>query len=304
MPGWPARRRRSARSGNYALAGKSPLKPGSRAVPCQSGRAAGRHVARSGIVNNVTVEPVAFSGTIAAMNPLSGVLGESWQLYRAHARHLLTIAFVIYIISAIISALLREVGGLFGVLLADLITLIALYLLQAALVKAVQDVRDGTTNLSVGQTFSAAAPYLGPVAIASIVAAIAITIGLVLIIIPGLFLITIWCLIVPAIVLEGAGTFASFGRSWQLVRGHFWNVFGTLFLVFVILFVLELILGLIFGALPTVLGGFLASVIGGTLVAPFIAVVITLIYFRLTAADTQTAASGSWGGSASYPPAP
>jgi hypothetical protein len=239
------------------------------------------------------------------MNPLSGVLGESWQLYKAHARHLLTIAFVIYLISAIVSALLRDIGGLFGVLLADLITLIALYLLQAALVKAVQDVRGGTGTLSVGQTFSAAVPYLGSVAVASVVAGIAITIGFILIIIPGLFLITIWCLIVPAIVLEGAGTFASFGRSWQLVRGHFWNVFGTLFLVFVILFVLELILGLIFGALPTLLTGFLVSVIGGTLVAPFIAVVVTLIYFRLTAAETQTAASASWGGSGSapYPPA-
>ena len=236
------------------------------------------------------------------MNPLSGVLGESWALYKAQARHLLTIAFIIYLITAIVDALFRELGGIFGVLLGDLVTLIAVYLLEAALVKAVQDVRDGRVDLSVGQTFSAAAPFWGPVAIASILAGIGIAVGLVLIIIPGLFLITIWCLIVPVIVLEGVGTFDSFGRSYQLVRGNFWNVFGTLIVVFLILFVLDLVVGLIFLALPIWLGAFLADVIVGTLVAPFIAVVVTLMYFRLSAATAggPAAAGGPYAAQGPY----
>jgi len=218
------------------------------------------------------------------MSPLSGVINESWQLYKGHARHLLTIAFIVYLITAIISAGLQEVGGFFGVLLASLVSIIAVFLLQAALVKAVQDVRDGRADLSIGQTFSAATPYIASVAGASILAGIAIAFGFVLLIIPGLALITIWCLIVPAIVLEQTGTLGSFGRSLQLVRGYFWNIFGTLFLVFVILFAVDIVLGAIFAFMPHLLGNFLSSVISGTLVSPFIAVVVTSMYFRLVAA--------------------
>ena len=53
---------------------------------------------------------------------------------------------------------------------------------------------------------------------ASILAGIAIGIGLVLVLVPGLYLITIWCVIVPVIVLERAGTGAGFSRSQQLVK--------------------------------------------------------------------------------------
>jgi hypothetical protein len=239
------------------------------------------------------------------MSPLTGVINESWQLYKAQARHLLTIAFVVYLITGIISALLEELGGFFGLLLAVLVLIIAVFLLQAALVTAVQDVRDGRVDLSVGQTFSTAAQFIPSVAGASILAGIAITFGLILLIIPGLALITIWCLIVPVIVLERAGALTSFGRSQQLVRGHFWNVFGTLFLLFLIQLAVKFVLGVIFSFMPLVLGNFLASVISGTLIAPFIAVVVTLMYFRLVAASVP--AGGGYGGPNPYgapPPGP
>jgi hypothetical protein len=236
-----------------------------------------------------------FSATIPGMSPLAGVLGESWQLYRRYARHLLTIALIVYVIAALVSAALQLVGGFVGFVLGALVTFVAEFLLTAALVKAVQDVRDGRVDLSVGQTLSAAVPLIGPVAIAGVLAGIAISIGLVLFIIPGLFLITIWCLIVPTIVLEGTNPLGSFGRSWQLVKSYFWNVFGILFMVFLILFAVDIVLGFVFSPLPYFLSRFLSSVIGGTLVAPFIAVVTTLMYFRLSSGVPAGAASGAYG---------
>ena len=128
---------------------------------------------------------------------------------------------------------------------------------------------------------NSALPYLGPVAGASILAGIAITIGLLLIIVPGLFLITIWAVIVPVIVIERSGALASFGRSRALVRGHGWHVFGTLVLVYIIMLVVNIVLGVIFSALPHVLGDGLSSVISGTLISPFLALVVTLVYYRL-----------------------
>jgi hypothetical protein len=240
--------------------------------------------------------PLAGSCTIIAMNPLSGVLDEAWGMYRRFAGHFLAIAFVIYLVAAVIAALLSLLG-FFGVLLGAIVEFFAAFLLQATLVKAVQDVRDGRADLSLGETVSAATPYIWAVAGASILAGIAITIGLILFIAPGLYLITIWAVFVPVIVIERSGVFASFGRSYQLVRGHGWHVFGTLVLVFIILIVVNIVLSLIFLALPILLRNGLSTVIAGTLIAPFLALVVTLIYYRLTGADggEQGPATGEQG---------
>ena len=74
------------------------------------------------------------------MNPLSGVLAEAWALYRAHARHLITIAFAIYLVASVLQALLGVIGVV-GLLLASIVSLVASFVLQATLVKAVADVR-------------------------------------------------------------------------------------------------------------------------------------------------------------------
>jgi hypothetical protein len=224
------------------------------------------------------------------MNPLSGVLGEAWQMYKRFAAHLLAIAFVIYLAAAVIAGLLA-LAGYFGQLLGSIVEMIAAFLLQATLVKAVQDVRDGRADMSIGETVRAATPYLWTVAAASILAGIAIAIGLVLLIVPGLYLITIWAVIVPAIVLEGAGVFACFGRSQQLVRGHGWQVFGTLVLVFIIMVAVGLVLGIIFAALPRVLNSGLSTIISGTLVSPFLALVVTNVYYRLSAQERVSVAA-------------
>src|SRR5690349_2131530 len=118
-----------------------------------------------------------------AMSPLSGVLTEAWALYRRFAGHFLLISFVIYVITAVLVGLL-SLAGVVGAILGAIISLAATYVLQASLIKAVQDVRDGRVDLDLSQTVQAALPYLLPVIGASILAAIGITIGLVLLIVP------------------------------------------------------------------------------------------------------------------------
>jgi len=223
------------------------------------------------------------------MNPLSGVLGEAWQLYRRFAAHLLAIAFVIYLVAAVIVALL-SLAGVIGSFLALIVELFATFLLQATLIKAVQDIRDGRVDLNLGETVSAATPYIWSVAGASILAGLAITVGLFLLIVPGLWLITIWAVIIPAIVIERAGAIDSFGRSRRLVKGHGWHVFGTLVLVFIIQLVVSIVLSLIFLKLPMVWRNGLSTFISGVLISPFIALVVTLIYYRLVGAAGPGAA--------------
>ncbi|HEY7249198.1 MAG TPA: hypothetical protein VIG37_01795, partial [Methylomirabilota bacterium] len=209
-----------------------------------------------------------------------------WALYRRYAAHFLLIAFVIYLVAAVLVALL-SLAGFVGYFLGEIIELTAVFLLQAALVKAVQDVRDGRVDLNLTQTVQAALPYLLPVAAAGILAAIGITIGFILLLVPGLILLTFWCLIVPFIVIGEAGPIDAFSRSWRTVRGYAWHVFGTLVLVFLIYLAFSIVLALILLFLPTFLRSFVSSVVVGTLVAPFLALVITLIYYRLTAAHAS-----------------
>ncbi|MGO8961645.1 MAG: hypothetical protein ACLQFR_30375 [Streptosporangiaceae bacterium] len=228
------------------------------------------------------------------MNPLSGVISDAWKLYRAHAGHLLAVAFVIYFAAAVITALLAWALGNFGLFLGILLLLFAGFLLQASLVKAVQDIaQDGRADLSVGQTMASVLPNLGAVAVTSILAGLAIWIGFWLIIVPGLYLITIWAVIMPVLVIEQTGAIAAFGRSQQLVRGNGWNVFGTLVLVFLIMFAAYIVIGLVLVALPVAWRNGLSDVIAGTVVAPFIAVVVTLMYYRLTGGTPNAATGGS-----------
>ena len=241
------------------------------------------------------------------MSPLSGVLGEAWGYYKRFAAHFLIIAFAIYLGAAII-VLLLSLAGSFGAFIGVIVNLIAAFLVQAALVKAVQDVRDGRADLDLGETVRAALPYLVPVAVASILASIGIAIGFILIIVPGLILLTFWSLIVPSIVIGEEGITSSFSKSWRTVRGYAWHVFGTYVLVFLILIVFDIVLGLILVALPLLARSFISSIVSGTLVAPFLALVVTLVYYRLTAAHGAAVADGAPGyggpgyGGPGYPP--
>jgi hypothetical protein len=239
------------------------------------------------------------------MSPLSGVLTEAWGLYRRFASHFLLISFVIYVITAVLVALL-SLAGVVGAILGAIIGFAATYVVQASLIKAVQDVRDGRVDLDLSETVRAAGPFILPVIGASILAGIGITIGFVLLIVPGLILLTFWCLIVPFIVLAGSGVFEAFGNSMRTVRGHAWRVFGTYVLVFLILIAFTIVLGIVLALLPQFLRSFVNNVVAGTLIAPFLALVATLIYYRLTAAhaDQPYTPTGPAGAPVWEPPYP
>jgi hypothetical protein len=217
------------------------------------------------------------------MSPLTGVLAEAWDLYRRFAGHFLLISFVIYLVTAALVALL-SLAGIAGVIIGAIISFAATYVVQASLIKAVQDVRDGRADLDLSQTVRAAGPFILPVIGASILAGIGVTIGFFLLIVPGFILLTFWCLIVPFIVLGGSGVFESFGNSWRTVRGYAWRVFGTYVLVFLILIAFAIVVGFVLMLLPLWLRSFVNNLVSGTLIAPFLALVATLIYYRLTAA--------------------
>jgi hypothetical protein len=209
-------------------------------------------------------------------------IGEGWEIYKRFWRHLLPIAFVALLIISSVTLFLRGAGAL-GAIGALVVSIVGIYLVQAALVEAVADVRDGRADLTLTETLSSVLPRLGSIILASLVAGIAVAFGFVLLIAPGLFLLTIWSMIIPVLVLEQVGAFDSFGRSRELVRGYGWTVFGVILIMFLINIAAHIVVAVLVSGLSDSISSYLTSVIADTLVTPFAAAVLTAMYFRLKA---------------------
>jgi hypothetical protein len=208
------------------------------------------------------------------------VISEAFATYRDHAGALLGGAIIVIGIAGVIDGLLSRSGSLFLVLLGSAIGLAASFLYTGYVVKLVQDVRDGQRDFSVGELFSNAAPYIGTLILNGILAGIAIFIGFILIIVPGLILLTIWSVVSPSIVVENKGVFEAFGRSRELVRGNGWNVFIVILLAFLIVFAVGTVLGII-GASASDAVGVVLGAIGNVLTAPIAALVASILFFDL-----------------------
>jgi hypothetical protein len=225
------------------------------------------------------------------VSPTSGVISEAWALYKGHWQRLLAIAFVVYLAVALIGLVLVLVLTWFGAILAALVSLVATFWVQGALVKAVEDVRDGRADLSLGETFDRVRPQLPSIIVAGILAAIGIFFGLLLLIIPGLVLLTWWILIIPVIVIEDRRAGESFSRSRELVRGYGWNVFGVIVLTILLFIAFRIVLGLVLIPFADWIQSFVTELAVGTLATPFAAVAWTILYFRLRAAKEAPAAT-------------
>ena len=211
------------------------------------------------------------------------VMGKAWEMYKAHWKHLIPIAFVVYLLVSLLTLLLAVLLGWLGAVLGVLASLAGLFWLQGALVIAIEDVRDGRADLSVGETLDRVRPRLNTLTLAGLLAAIGIMIGFVFLIVPGLFLLTIWLVIVPAIMLEGCGVSAAFARSRELVRGHGWSVFGVIVLTVLVLIGVNIVFGLLSTAVDSAWGGFVIDVASQSVTAPFVALAWTLTYYELRA---------------------
>jgi hypothetical protein len=222
------------------------------------------------------------------VNPTE-VLGEAWALYKRHWRHLLPIAFVVYLLLSLLVLLLAWLLGWLGAIAAVLVSIVGTFWIQGALVVAIDDVRDGRPDLSISETLSRVTPRINTLTLAGLLAGIAIVIGLALLIVPGLVLLTWWLFIVPVIMLEGAGVMDSFGRSRELVRGNGWNVFGLIVLTILVLIGAQIILALILIPLPDAVQGYVGNLASNTLLTPFVAAAWTLGYYRLRGIDTSRA---------------
>jgi hypothetical protein len=226
------------------------------------------------------------------------VLSEAWALYKRFLTQFVLTALVVFAVLDLLSALANSAEGdtalaaLFWGIVSAVIGLVGYFWVQGALVELVRDVRDGRADSTISETYKAVQPRLPALIVAGILAGIGIFIGFILIIIPGFFLLTIWSMIVPVVVLEGKSAGESFSRSREIVRGNGWSVFGLLLITFLLVGISSGIIQAIFTALlPDFVDVWLGSLVAHSLTVPFAAAALTTAYFRLTGSQPSVPAS-------------
>jgi len=209
------------------------------------------------------------------------VIGEAYETYKGHIGPLLGAAVIVLGIAGLVEGLFRATDSAILGLIGSLIGLAATFLYTGFVVKLVQDVRDGRLDEGVGGLLSAAAPYIVTLFLAAVVYVIAVGIGLILLIVPGLILITLWAVVAPAIVGENRGAIEAFGRSRELVRGNGWPVFGAIVLALLIVIAIRAVAVAIGYGIADDGGLVVMSVIGSVIASPIFALVSSILFFDL-----------------------
>jgi hypothetical protein len=119
-------------------------------------------------------------------------------------------------------------------------------------------------------------PILGLIAFVSFCAVL----GLMLLIIPGLIVLTVWFVAMPACVVEKLGPFQSLARSARLTGGYRWKVFGLMLPISVADYVVSPVLDLIPAAPLADIG----SLIWSAIYYAFYAIAVVVAYHDLRVA--------------------
>jgi hypothetical protein len=179
-----------------------------------------------------------------------------------------------------------------GVLIS-IASYVAIEISAAATVIAVSNIHLDR-SIGVGSAFGGAKSSMVRVLLITLAVSIAAGIGLIFLIVPGVYLWLMWSLAIPATVLEGGGLNVSTTRSKYLTQGSRGRVFVIclliILLVWIVSVICELPLGMLIGivfrshlsshAMPLIVtasavGTFLST----SLVGPLLTIALTLIYY-------------------------
>ena len=235
------------------------------------------------------------SGSVADMTPrldIGKVFARVFETYRAQAGVVIPAALIVYLPVSLLSGLAYEGGSALLTLLGFVAGVVGSLWLQGVVVGAVADIQDEHRDESLGSLFGMVGPILGRLLLAGLLAAAGIGLGLLLLVVAGLVLLTLWSLVIPVIVLERRGVLESFGRSRELVRGHAWRVFAIVVLLGI---AQAIVSGILRSALDDVAGSVagyaLGDLLANSLIGPISAIAVTVVYFELVRARPEAPAT-------------
>jgi hypothetical protein len=151
----------------------------------------------------------------------------------------------------------------------------------AVIYGVIQDLRGRT--FSVADSIQIALGRFLPMLGVASCTTIAIALGSVLLVVPGIILACMYYVAMPACVAERVGVFASMSRSSFLTKGYRWQVLGTFLLILVAGIVLGAILGMVF-VLTGRIGLLISTQALGAIISSFNGVLVSVFYYELRVA--------------------
>jgi hypothetical protein len=247
-------------------------------------------------------QTIGQGGEMAALPPrgIGELLSTALQLYRRYWRTLLAIAAVVVVPltlvqygighwvrshgqqlhdQAAVSTSFWAVAS--ASLLAALVGLLLYQVLTGAITRTIATEVTGH-DLDLEQSYRFGFARLGPILIVSILVGLATLLGLIVFIIPGIYICVRLAVSIQALVIEGRRGTEAMRRSWDLVGGHWWHAAFTLLVAALITGVVNAVITAPFGAGAWFLKG-VAAAVATTVTLPYGALVGVLLYLDLRA---------------------
>ena len=222
---------------------------------------------------------------------VGSILNESYEYYRRAGRRLTALAASMFALTSLLFAVADDAKHRDSVAIASVwqivftvTTIVGSAWLQAVLILAVEEGRNGRPQPPGAELYRRAKPYLLPVLIvalgASLLAGVLSLLSLIAIPIL-LFLLTRWVICVPIVVVEEISLRKVFGRANTLLKGNFLNMLLLALLSFIILTMMTLAGLALLAFLPQFPRVWLAMFLANTIAMPPVMVAWTVAYYQL-----------------------
>jgi hypothetical protein len=246
-------------------------------------------------------EAIEQPGHAALPRPLGigEILSTAFQLYRRHWRTLLPIAALVVVPLTLLEHAIGDwvrshgqqlqdqvVSTSFWAqatawLLAALAGLLLYQVLTGAITRAIAAEVAGQ-DPGIEQSYRFGFARLGPILVVSILVGLATLLGLIVLIIPGIYIGVRLAVSTQALVVEGKQGTQAMRRSWDLVGGHWWHAAFTVLLAGLLTEVVNAVITAPFSA-GAWFAQALAAAVATTVTLPFGALVGVLLYLDLRA---------------------
>jgi hypothetical protein len=227
---------------------------------------------------------------------LTALFSDSLKLLRSHLGVFLALSAVVVVpVHLIVSGIgLGQLTGRYDpspTLAESLIPVAVSYLVVAPLINAIcikvlQSIANGD-DPSPGRSIVEGFEAFTPLFFAVLLAAVGITLGLFLFIVPGIYIAVRWFFVPQAVVIEGASGPTALAQSMRLTEGFWWRTFGIVLVANLAAALPGLLLTLPAEALGKQSGEAFWSLAGTILTelitTPFVALIATLLYYDLRA---------------------
>jgi hypothetical protein len=247
-------------------------------------------------------ETIGQGGEMAALPPrgIGEILSTALQLYRRYWRTLMAIAAVVVVPLTLVQYGIghwvrshgQQMDGQVAVstsfwavasasLLAALVGLLVYQVLTGAITRNIAAEVAGQ-DLGVEQSYRFGFARLGPILVVSILVGLATVLGLIVFIIPGIYIGVRLAVSIQALVVEDKRGTEAMRRSWDLVGGHWWHAAFTILIAGLITAVVNAVITAPFSAGAWLLQG-IAAAVATTVTLPYGALVGVLLYLDLRA---------------------